>query len=503
MLGARAFDLLICLVEHRDRIVTKDELIELVWPDLIVEENNLTVQISALRKLLGATAVSTISGRGYRFSADVIETASETHNAAESDAGLSGKPSIAVMPFTDMSNNPEQQYFCDGITEDIITELSRFHSLFVIARNSTFSYKGKAVEVRTVARELGVQYVLEGSFRRASDRIRVTAQLIDAHTGNHVWAEKYDRVLNDIFDLQEDLTLAIVAAIAPHIEILESEKMRRGRPGNLNAYETAIKAWAMASASFTESDHVLRDEALRLAEEALVIDPHSGLALRTIAYAHFQGLYLGTTQFAEHMMNEAINAATRALIVDPGDHEAHRYKGILLFFSHRYEEGLAHVRRACELNANDARALGSLGFYEAMSGDPETGIRYLTKALRLSPRDPARFLPLNFLGWAYFAAGDYAKAFSAAQQSTVERPTFAPSHMCMVVSSIGQGDFVRAKAEFDVVRAIAPEYTQSRLDGQWVSNNAEFRERATTFARIAAGLEDARTSAMPINCPTN
>ena len=178
----------------------------------------------------------------------------------EIDMSLPDKPSIAVLPFINMSGDPEQEYFTDGVTEDIITELSRFHSLFVIARNSTFTYKGKAVDVRTVARELGVRYVLEGSIRRSGNRIRVTAQLIDSLTGNHIWAEKYDRVMEDIFAVQEEVTRSIVAAIAPQIEDAEIAKARRVRPANLSAYEIAVRASANASEAYVRMNSTLRDQ---------------------------------------------------------------------------------------------------------------------------------------------------------------------------------------------------------------------------------------------------
>ena len=183
------------------------------------------------------------------------DAAAKTSPAAgEIDLSLPDKPSIAVLPLANMSGDPEQEYFTDGITEDIITELSRFHALFVIARNSSFTYKGKAIDVRMVAKELGVRYVLEGSIRRSGNRIRVTAQLIDALTGNHIWAEKYDRVLEDIFDVQEEVTRAIVAAIAPHIETSEMERSRRARPGSLSAYEVAMRGWAAAQKARGEAD---------------------------------------------------------------------------------------------------------------------------------------------------------------------------------------------------------------------------------------------------------
>ena len=199
---------------------------------------------------------------------------------------LPDKPSIAVLPFPNMSGDPEQEYFTDGITEDIITELSRFHSLFVIARNSSFSYKGKSPDIRQVGRELGVRYVLEGSIRKSSNRIRVTGQLIDTFTGNHIWAERYDRVLEDIFAVQEEVTRAIVAAIAPQIESTEQSKAARRRPDNLSAYEIALRAWAHAWEGSDKADRTLLDQSIREAREALAIDPNSVLALHALAFAH-------------------------------------------------------------------------------------------------------------------------------------------------------------------------------------------------------------------------
>ena len=217
-LGARAFDLLLCLVERRDRVVGRDELFDLIWPGLVVTDNNLNVQIAGLRKVLGAQSVQTVQGRGFRFMLHAQELTatpaaepcvadgayrgpSVERRVPKIDLSLSDAPSIAVLPFLNLSDDPQQDYFADGITEDITTELSRFKALFVISRNSSFSYKGRSVDVRTVSRELGVRYVVEGSVRRYEQRVRVTAQLVDAVTGNHLWAEKYDRVLEGEIEL--------------------------------------------------------------------------------------------------------------------------------------------------------------------------------------------------------------------------------------------------------------------------------------------------------------
>lgn len=409
---------------------------------------------------------------------------------AEVDVSLPDKPSIAVLPFTNMSGDPEQEYFADGIGEDIITELSRFRSLFVIARNSTFTYKGKSVDVRAVAKELGVRYVLEGSIRRAGNRVRVTAQLIDALTGNHIWAEKFDRVLEDIFAVQEEVTQAIVAAIAPQIEISELERVRRVRPGNLSAYEIAMRANAAAQVSMSESSCESRDTAIRYAREALAIDPRCGPALRALAFSQWQHIYFGTTKSVEATLAEAMGACAKALAVDRGDHIAHLLNGIMLTVAGQQEAGRAEIRQAHELNPNDSFTLANLGFNETLRGDVQQGIEHLTRALRLSPRDPSRYIVLNFMGWAYFNARDYANGTEWAQQSVRQAPAFASSRLSLVLNSAGLGNIELAAAEYQTLRKLSPEMAEKTVTGQWLSKDPEFVKRATIFVRIAAGLEN-------------
>ena len=502
-LGARAFDLLVCLIERRDRVVNKSELMELIWPGSVVEENNLTVQVSALRKLLGPQALATVPGRGYRFAMQVRETGLDARPAQAEVTGtadlapapgkiylpLPDKPSIAVLPFDNLGGDPDQEYFIDGVTEDIITELSRFRSLFVIARNSTFSYKGKAVDVRMVAKELGVRYVVEGSIRRAANRIRVAAQLIDALSGTQLWAEKYDRALEDVFAVQEELTQAIVAAIAPQIESFEFQKVRSVRAGNLNAYEMAMRARDIARRADREAEAVSHDEALRLASEAVAIDPECGTALGTIAYLHWRQVWAGTTTVS-NPIEAGLTAARRAITIDSGDHMAHLWKGMLLMFSDQHDAGLADLRRAHELNPNDALTLSLLGQYAAGAGDSQMGIRHAKDALRLSPRDALRWSFLNSLAWAHFSAGDYASAADSALQSIGEAPRFYPPHLCLVVSWVGLGETALATSEFRVVRDLAPQVVAARIDGHWNISDAGLAQRRTAYLRIAAGLED-------------
>ena len=299
----KAFDLLVYLIANRERVVSKDDLVAAIWGGRIVSETALTTCINAVRRAVGDSGktqqrIKTLPRKGFRFVGDVRQdhdpgragVSESSPNTSRPALALPDKPSIAVLPFLNLSGDPEQEYFTDGITEEIITELSRFHSLFVIARNSSFSYKGKSPDIRQVGRDLGVRYVLEGSIRRSSDRIRVTGQLIDTLTGNHIWAERYDRVLEDIFAVQEEITRAIVAAIAPQIEATEQLKATRQRPSNLSAYEIAIQAWAHALDGQDKADRTLLDQSIREAKEALAIDPNSVRALHALASSSWECL---------------------------------------------------------------------------------------------------------------------------------------------------------------------------------------------------------------------
>src|SRR5258707_160156 len=265
-LGSRARDILCVLASASGEVVSKDELMARVWPGLVVEENNIQVHISALRKALdegkgGQAYVVTVPGRGYRLvSAQSVAPAGMRDADTWPGPALPDKPSIAVLPFQSMSDDPEQQYFADGVVEEIITALSRFSSLFVIARNSSFTYKGKSVDVKHVARELGVRYVLEGSVRRDGQRIRIIGQLIDASTHAHLWADRFDGALEDIFDLQDQVTRSVVGAIAPKLEQAEIERAKRKPTESLDAYDYYLRGME----SFHQNTQESVSEAMRL-----------------------------------------------------------------------------------------------------------------------------------------------------------------------------------------------------------------------------------------------
>jgi len=403
---------------------------------------------------------------------------------------LPEKPSIAVLPFTNMGGDPEQEFFTDGITEDIITELSRFHSLFVIARNSTFTYKGRAVDVRTVARELGVRYVLEGSIRRAGNRIRVLGQLIDSVTGNHIWAERYDRVLEDVFEVQEEVTRAIVAAIAPQIEGAEIAKSLRVRPRDLGAYELALRAWADVRDAFTKSDPALRDRAIDTARKALAGDAECSLALMTICNAQWQHILYHTAADVEAAGVAGIAAGTRAIEIDPSNHLAFAVRGLLNYQTGQRRAGLDDLRYAHSQNPNDALTLFSLGYAEAAFGDATKGIEYGTMALRLSPRDYWRATMQQILALSYFLARRYEEGKQAALAAARERTGQAPAYTALALNLVGLDEVDKAMAAVETARRIAPAYLDARLAGGYDFNQPADLERATVFLRIAAGLED-------------
>ena len=513
-LGARAFDLLTCLIFRRDRVVSKNELLELVWPGLVVTENNLNAQIMALRKAFGPRVALTVAGRGFRFgppaalfgaaSSDGLDRRQRKSLLGEAETGsplspvdelpLPDKPSIVVLPFANMGGGlPED--FADGITEDITTELSRFRSLFVIARCSGFTFKGQAVDVRTVARQLGVRYVLEGSVRHSGPRVRVTAQLIDATTGIHLWAEKYDRVVADAFDAQEELTKCIVSAMAPQIAESEGGKARGARPGNLNAHGLALRSSAIQHAQGMSGDRAAFDEALRLAREALGLDPHSGFAWRALAGAQWLRIYFNQSPSAPEALAEALDASARAITLDATDHFARTINGLLSFMANQPAAGLENLRRAHEINPNDAYTLCWLAFYEATWGDADKAEAHGLDALRRSPRDPMRHGFLLLMSGVYFSTADYVNGLQYAQRAMLEGNHAAGPCVALAINSVGLRDIESAKAAFSRAQQLAPRLVAARLAGVWPSPGSDYHRRAHLFFRIAAGLEVASAAA--------
>jgi adenylate cyclase len=374
---------------------------------------------------------------------------------------LPDKPSIAVLPFQNMSGDPEQEYFTDGTSEDIITELSRFRGLFVIARNSSFTYKGKAVHIKQVGRELGVRYVLEGSIRRTANRVRVTAQLIDATTGSHVWAERYDRVIDDIFAVQEEVTRAIVAAIAPEINATERARSARRAPESLGAYELALRAWAHALECFDKASTEIFERAISEADAALKIDPNSVLALHALCLAHSLGAYRNIATVASHQL--AMDAITRAVELDAANPLGYALRGHWVFTAQkldRHADGLIDVRRAHDMNSNDTSIMYFLGNLEASAGDPDRAIALGKDILRLNPRGGRSYAIYIMMAFACVAARRYEEGVEWASRARHDVPQMIQPYTNLINCLVGAGRIDEARVTFTTATKIAPDWMQ-------------------------------------------
>lgn len=479
-IGSRALDLLELLVIHSDRIVSRDEIMATVWPGTVVGENNLNVQVANLRRLLGADAIVTVPGRGLRFALDVTPEGPQPLELPE-------RPSVVVLPFSTFGAAPDLDWLADGFVEDITTELSRFRDLFVVARNSAFVYREMPRDLRSIAHDLGVRYVVEGSVRATPTRVRVTAQLIDAAHGSHVWAENFDSDMAGHFETQAAVACAVVTCIAPQIDRAEAARIRVLQPEDLTAHGLAQRGWAVISSGEMTYDSGPRDQAAALARQALALDPGSGLALRVVAWVAWWNVYHATTPSVPATLAAGILAATAAIAIDPTDHHARRLRAQLYFMSQNAEAGLPELRQAHEMNPNCAVTLAWLGLYEAINGNPARGLPLAEAALRHSPRDPARGSMLCALGFAQFAARDYLAAAQTAEAALAEAAHSATPHILGTIAYVGTGRIDRATAAFGKLIELAPKLVEARLAGRWLTSNPDYLSRAHLFFRIAAG----------------
>jgi len=422
----QVFDLLVYLIENRHRVVSKDDLFDSVWKVRIVSESTLTTRINAARKALGDSGeaqrlIRTIQRKGFRFVGEL--RAEGPPAAALPPAGLPAlalpdRPSIAVLPFANMSGDPEQEYFADGIVEDIITALSRFKSLFVIARNSSFTYKGKPVDTKQVGRELGVRYVLEGSVRKAANKVRITGQLIDGATGAHLWADRFDGALEDIFELR--ITASVVSAVAPKLDQAEIDRAKRKPVENLDAYDIFLRGLASMQGQTMES----WEDALGLFYRAIELDPNF-----TTPYALATCCYVARKREGKVVDRQWEEAETRRLAMQvqragQDDALALCWTGhALAFICHEYESGAAMIDQALLINPNLAAAWLTRGIVSIYIGEYAAGIEQLTRVLRLNPLDPESFRFEAFLGWAHLLGGRYDEASRWANLALTHQPS--------------------------------------------------------------------------------
>jgi TolB-like protein/Flp pilus assembly protein TadD len=381
---------------------------------------------------------------------------------------LPDKPSIAVLPFNNMSGDPEQEYLCDGITEDIITALSRLHWFLVIARNSTFVYKGRSVDVKQVGRELGVRYVLEGSVRKAGNRVRITAQLVDTMSGAHHWAQQFDRELADIFELQDDITRSVASAIEPKLVAAEGARSQSRSPQDLSAWDLVTRAMTHYGRMTTRESEI----AIKTLRSAVQRFPDYGPAHSLLAFALMVSGHVGWT-FESDDYSYAAEFAQRAAQLDNDDPWAHLALGYVAFIRRQTDETVKEYKRALELNPNFATAHGYLGWALAFDGQSDEAIRYFELALRMSPHDPLKAFFYSGTGVAHYYAGRFDEAVEWARNAVRERPGFTASRRILCASLAQAGRVDETKEEMATLRTMQP-----NLSIAWIEQHVPYTARA-------------------------
>jgi TolB-like protein/DNA-binding winged helix-turn-helix (wHTH) protein/tetratricopeptide (TPR) repeat protein len=533
-LRRKSFELLRYLVENPDRLVTKEELLKAIWPDAVVSDESLTQCLREVRQAIGdskQTIIATVPRCGYRFAAPVLRVAANAVAVPPSSVdpsplvggaiaygkagsppfplgGESGgseapvaaapiqqpgpalslpdRPSIAVLPFTDLTGDPEQDYFADGIVEEIITALSRLRWLFVISHNSSFTYKGRSVDVRQVGRELGVRYVLEGSVRKALNHVRITGQLIDASTGAHIWADRFDGAMEDIFDLQDQVTASVVGAIVPEMEQAEIERASRKPTENLDAYDYYLRGMAKV---YQATRHANGD-ALRLFYKAIELDPNFAPAHGMAAWCYTSRKMNGWMADRAKEIAETARLARQAVELGKKEAVALTMGGFALaFVMGEVEDGAAFLDQALILNPNLAAGWVLSGVVNGWLGRPEVEIERATRAVRLSPLDPLTPLAFTIIGAGHLLVGRYDEASSWAEKGLWQQPNYAGAARVAAASHALAGRLDQAQKAAAQVRQIDPTFRVSDFGRMFPFRRPEDIERYEEGLR-KAGLPE-------------
>jgi TolB-like protein/class 3 adenylate cyclase len=409
--------------------------------------------------------------------------ASAVPRAANQPLALPDKPSIAVLPFQNMSGDPEQEYFADGIVEDIITALSRFKSLFVIARNSTFTYKGKAVDIKQVGRELGVRYVLEGSVRKAGNRVRITGQLIEAAAGRHLWADKFDGNLEDVFGLQDQVTTSVVGLIAPTLEQAEIERATQKPTDRLDSYDFYLRGKALANKMGA------LPEARALFRKAFEQDPGYGAAYAMAAWTLMMQQSIAGVPLSAEMRADAVRLANLAARVASDDAFALARAGhVLTYLGHQYDRGASMVEQAVALNPNLAIAWYSRGWVSLMCGEAEPAVESFDRMIRLSPLDPLRIGAWNGSSFALFQLGRFEEGCAAAMKS-IQFSTNAHTLGAFIANAVRGGRTEEARGAVAQLLKLQPDFRASHVQEAFPVRSATERDRIASALR-EAGLPD-------------
>ena len=450
--GLRALDVLLVLVERPGRLVTKEEIMAAVWGRTVVENANLTVQIAALRRVLDqgrseASAIQIVAARGYRFLPTV--TAGQPALRRERSGGSRSVPplSIVVLPFANLSSDPEQRYFADGITDDLTTDLSRIENAFVISRNTAFTYMDKPVDAKQIGRELGVRYVLEGSVRRSGDQIRVNAQLIDAETAAHIWAERFDRTAGGLFALQDEITSRI--AVALDLELVAAEA---GRPiEHPDALDHVLRGRAVFLKPRTLDTY---RAAIHSFERALTLDPQSADAQSRLAGVLVTRVLCLVSDSATADLAHAEALVNQALAASPRSAHAHLVKGHVLRARSRWGEAIPEYEAALALNQNLLAALSNLGWCKLYAGSIEEVIPLVDQAIRLSPGDPGSGLWYYLIGTVHLLQSHTDEAIFWLQKARNALPTLPSPRGALTSAYALKSETERAAAELAEVRTL-------------------------------------------------
>ena len=453
-LRPKALELLRLFVENAGAVLERDRITQAIWPDAIVEDNGITQCIRDIRRALQDEThimVRTVPGRGYVLTADVTETAGLRPSGSNPGGTLPmpEKPSLVVLPFRNMSNDPEQDHFADGMVEDITTELSRIRSLFVISRSTAFTYKDRVVDVRQISRELGVRYVLEGSVRKVGQRLRVTGQLIDAIGGSHVWAHRYDRDVSDIFAVQDEITASVAGAIEPALADAEQQRVLRKPPKSLDAWEAYQRGvWHFNKFSAEDSQ-----SALGFFRQAIERDPnfapgHYGTALAL----QWDVWYFSQTPFLE-VQGTARDEALLAVSLDDKDAMAHAVLAHIRMWNGEWEDAIRQARTAFALSPNSAFVLSMLGCVLGFGGYRDEGIDRLRQAMRASPHDPLTWRWMRWHAFLEFHSHRFEAALDLLTDSLRIRPEYGHHHTWVAgsLAFLGRRDEARA-----VLRSAGP-----------------------------------------------
>lgn len=494
-LAPRVFDILVYLIRHRDRVISKDDLMAAVWGGRIVSESALTTRLNGARTAIGDSGeqqrlIRTLPRKGVRFVGEVHEE----RQPADSPAGdtpiarlvSQEQPSIVVLPFANLSGDPLQDYFTDGVVEDITTELSRFSELFVIARNTSFTYKGQAVDVRAVGRDLGVRYALEGSVRKVEKRVRITGQLIDAESGKHIWADRFESSIDDIFALQDQMAHSVVGAIAPKLEQAEIERAKRRPTESLSAYDCFLRGMASWH-DWTRAGH---DAALKQFYRAIELDP---MFARPHALA--AGCFLmrkSNGWVADRVAETAETNRLARLGAEVGRPDAVALAWSAHALAHvvgDIKAGITLIDHALRLNPNLAVAWQRSGWIHVYAGEPEVAIEHVRTAMRLSPLDPLMHLAYSAIAYGYFFLGDLDQSSAWSGRALQMRPDWPAAVRVAAMSHALAGRERQAQRAMTRLRALQPALRLSNLHEQMFLDRPEHMEKFIEAMR-KAGLPE-------------